>query len=86
MGSEGRAITGGLTWADEGLLGGDALVTGIAHGHARDGDGGEKMPVGVAGILGFLHLLLFPGLQKEWETGGEARGRQNAPGEVQGGR
>lgn len=24
-----------LTWADEGFLGCDALVTGIAHGHAR---------------------------------------------------
>lgn len=61
-----------LTWADEGLLGRDALVAGIAHGHARNGDGGEEVPVGVASILGFLHLLLFPGLWEGRETLREA--------------
>lgn len=32
--SEGHSGSKQLTWADEGFLGCDALVTGIAHGHA----------------------------------------------------
>lgn len=74
VGTESERHSGSkqLTWADEGFLGCDALVTGIAHGHARNGDGGEEVPIGIAGILGFLHLLLFPGLWKGRETGSEA--------------